>query len=180
MRKTVLLSAFTVVALAACSQDATSPVASARPALAVTYDASTGTGFVGKGDVQLAFGWNNQQLQSNAGGVRFSYNTTDKYTAVCTFTTGEGTRGEKTHDIDHKRTTTVASSVAYDARVRNQITGFTLTGLRETTPPGGEIPVVGGACMGNQGHDGTWTSVELTGASGGLFVHHAARSSLLQ
>lgn len=38
---------------------------------AVTFDASTGTGFVGKGDVQLAFGWNNKQLQANAAGVTF-------------------------------------------------------------------------------------------------------------
>src|SRR5918996_4693526 len=32
----------------------------------VTFDPSTGTGFVGKGDVQTAFGWNNKQLQNNA------------------------------------------------------------------------------------------------------------------
>lgn len=28
----------------------------------VTFDPGTGTGFVGKGDVQNAFGWNNAQL----------------------------------------------------------------------------------------------------------------------
>jgi hypothetical protein len=33
---------------------------------AVTFDVNTGFGFVGKGDVQLAFGWNNKALQTNA------------------------------------------------------------------------------------------------------------------
>ena len=35
-----------------------------------------GTGFVGKGDVQLAFNWNNATLQKNAVDVRFSYSAT--------------------------------------------------------------------------------------------------------
>jgi hypothetical protein len=39
---------------------------------AVTFNDTTGTGFVGKGDVQVAFGWNNKQLQTNATGVSFS------------------------------------------------------------------------------------------------------------
>jgi Spy/CpxP family protein refolding chaperone len=30
---------------------------------AVTFNPSTGIGFVGKGDVQNAFGWNNADLQ---------------------------------------------------------------------------------------------------------------------
>jgi hypothetical protein len=33
---------------------------------AVTFNPMTGEGFVGKGDVQLIYGWNNQQLQLNA------------------------------------------------------------------------------------------------------------------
>ena len=39
----------------------------------VQYDAATGKGFVGKGDVQTAFGWNNGDLQKNAAGVTFKY-----------------------------------------------------------------------------------------------------------
>jgi hypothetical protein len=52
------------------------PAASA----AVTLNAN-GTGFVGKGDVQTAFGWNNKQLQTNATGVSFSF-TQDATQAV--------------------------------------------------------------------------------------------------
>ena len=40
---------------------------------AVTFDPETGTGFVGKGDVQVAFGWNNAQFQANATGLSFAY-----------------------------------------------------------------------------------------------------------
>jgi hypothetical protein len=39
---------------------------------AVTFNSSTGTGFVGKGDVQIAYGWNNTSLQKNATGVTFT------------------------------------------------------------------------------------------------------------
>ena len=38
----------------------------------VQVDPATGAGFVGKGDVQTAFGWSNKTLQDNATSVRFS------------------------------------------------------------------------------------------------------------
>jgi hypothetical protein len=168
---------YMMAAAAAVASIATAAYAS------VTFDATTGTGFVGKGDVQLAFGWNNQALQANAAGVTFSYNATDSYEAVCSFTTGEGTRGEQTHNIDHNRSVTVTSSIAYEARKQTgglgQITGFNLTGLGATTESGGEVPVVGGACMGNEGHDGLWSSVNLVSSTGGLFVNHGGASVAL-
>jgi hypothetical protein len=37
---------------------------------------------VGKGDVQLAFGWNNAQAQQNAQALSFTYNTAETYTAL--------------------------------------------------------------------------------------------------
>ena len=39
----------------------------------VTYNPATGVGFVGKGNVQTAFGWNNAALQKNAEAVMFKY-----------------------------------------------------------------------------------------------------------
>ncbi len=56
----------------------------------VTFDPTTGAGFVGKGDVQTAFGWNNQALQANAADVTFSYNAVDTYSATCSWITGVG------------------------------------------------------------------------------------------
>lgn len=160
MRRTILIAAAAVAAALAFATPA---------AAAVTFDPATGTGFVGKGDVQLAFGWNNAALQGNAGGVTFSYTTADSYDAVCTWVTGEGTRGEKTHNVTHSTTTEVAGQVAYDARTHKQIDGFLLTGYGTVTESG-DIPVVGGACPGNEGTDGTWTSVTQTGSSAGLYT----------
>jgi hypothetical protein len=146
---------------------------------AVTFDPGTGVGFVGKGDVQLAFGWNNQALQANAAGVTFSYNVTDSYTATCTWVTGEGTRGERTHNVDHTTMTRVNGIVAYEARTRNQITGFNLTGFGEMTSVG-TVPVVGGPCPGNAGNDGVWSSVTANGSTGGLYVNYGGTSVRLQ
>lgn len=147
-------------------------------AQAYTLDPADGTGFVGKGEVQTPFGWNNAKLQANAAGVSFTYEVSDSYTAVCTWITGEGTRGQKTHNVDHRTSTSVASSVAYDARVKSQITGFTLKGFGATTTTGA-VPEVGGTCPGNPGTDGTWTSVTQTGSTGGLYVHHDSAVALL-
>ncbi|MEV0272400.1 hypothetical protein AB0H43_26790 [Hamadaea sp. NPDC050747] len=160
MRRTIMIAVAAAAAI----------LAVAAPAAAVvTFDAATGTGFVGKGDVQLAFGWNNATLQANAAGVSFSYTATDSYDAVCTWITGEGTRGEKTHNVTHSTTTEVAGQVTYDARTHKQIDGFQLTGYG-TVIESGEIPVVGGACPGNEGTDGTWSSVTQTGSSAGLYT----------
>ena len=131
----------------------------------VTFAPETGIGFVGKGDVQLAFGWNNAQLQSRAAGLTFTFEASESYTAVCTWTTGEGTRGEKTHNVKHTKSVGVTGDVAYDARSRNQITGFNLTGYAGTPTSLGEVPVLNGPCPGNPGTDGVWTSVALTSSS---------------
>ena len=148
-------------------------------AAAVTFDPETGKGFVGKGDVQIALGWNNKELQTNAEGVSFSYESLDTYEATCTFTTGEGTRGERIHNVDHKKKTSVDAAVSYDARVKNQITGFILTGWGITTTSG-SVPVEGEACPGNGGHGGVWSDVDLLSSSGGqLFVNHNRSSVLL-
>lgn len=139
---------------------------------AVTFDPATGTGFVGKGDVQLAFGWNNSALQANAGGVSFAYKVSTDYEGVCTWTTGEGTNGQRTHNIRHTETYGLLDTLAYDLRQRNQVTGFNLNGWDANTPPVtvGTVPTVGGACPGNEGHDGKWSSVTILGTSGDAIV----------
>jgi hypothetical protein len=43
----------------------------------ITFDGVTGVGFVGKGDVQYTFGWNNKGLQDNADSVKFQATSTD-------------------------------------------------------------------------------------------------------
>ena len=138
----------------------------------VTVD-SNGYGFVGKGDVQLAFGWNNAAAQRNANAVSFHMQSSADYEAVCTFTTGEGTRGERVHNVRHNRSTAVLSNIASDPRKTGQWTGYNLNGFGAVTTSGDPVPVVGEACMGNSGHDGVWSSVtELGSTGGGLFVSY--------
>jgi hypothetical protein len=88
----------------------------------VTYDPATGSGFVGKGDIQLLFGWNNKQLQDNAGSVQFRTSTISEVSWECTNTNNDKIQ-------ERERTTTSSQVVSVVARERNQITGFILTGF---------------------------------------------------
>jgi hypothetical protein len=153
---------------------------------AVTFDPSTGIGFVGKGDLQTPWGWNDAKLQSSAAGVSFYYHSSvsSLYSAVCTWTTGEGKKGETIHNVAHNRevVNVVSSSVACELRKNgndSKVTGFNLLGCtsQSSTVDANVAPVVGQPCMGNEGHDGLWTSVTLvssTSTPGGLYASSAA------
>lgn len=92
---------------------------------AVIFDPQTGMGFVGKGDVQLVYGWNNKQLQANAEFVEFravSEVVTER-SWVCT-----NQNNQNTQERERTTTTTIEGLVDSIARERNQITGFNLLG----------------------------------------------------
>jgi hypothetical protein len=93
---------------------------------AVTFDPLTGMGFVGKGDVQLALGYNNAQLQDNAGSLVFEMETT-----VVTEVSWECTNDRNEKIQVRQQTTTVETQAVLSSisRVKNQITGFFLTGF---------------------------------------------------
>jgi hypothetical protein len=95
----------------------------------VTFDAGTGAGFVGKGDVQLIYGWNNKALQDNAASVRFraSSSTITETTWTC-----DRDGGPQTQERANTTTTTTEGLVSSIARERNQITGFILSGYNGT------------------------------------------------
>ncbi len=67
---------------------------------AVTFDPATGTGFVGKGDVQLIYGWNNKQLQDNAANVQFRANS-EVVTEVSWTCTNSNNQNERPRADDH-------------------------------------------------------------------------------
>jgi hypothetical protein len=125
---------------------------------------SNGMGFVGKGDVQVAFGWNNATLQKNAAGVTFTSSQaaqqalSQSATQVGTMAVTQSVSREVSCVIEQKTKTfynegtrsgervgmrngsrggsrsgtlagTLKSAIAYDARVKNQITGFNLKGF---------------------------------------------------
>jgi hypothetical protein len=147
---------------------------------AVTFDSATGIGFVGKGDVQLAFGWNNPALQANASGVTFKYQAQEEYKYDCTFTVEVGRdRVLEPRTQNRGKETSINAVVAYDARLRQQITGFNLTGLGETIITGGEVPVEGGHCPGGPFDDGVISNVTLNSSTGGLYVIYGGVSVLL-
>lgn len=88
---------------------------------AVTFDPETGTGFVGKGDVQEPFGWNNKQLQDNASDVGFSFTDQATYSITC-----QTTAGPVTVTNTFFRVRNVNREVTYEARTQKQISGFKL------------------------------------------------------
>lgn len=146
----------------------------------VTFDPATGTGFVGKGDVQTCFGWNNAMLQANVGGLSFSYVTDATYDVVCEWTTGEGKKGQKTHRVTHHANVSVSNTVVFNARTHKQVDGFNLLGFSGTSGDG-DVPKVGDTkfCAGFEGTGAVVVSVTQTSSSGGLYVTYNGQSCLL-
>lgn len=135
---------------------------------AVTFDPSTGTGFVGKGDVQTALHYNNKQLQENANSLEFTYSSTS---ATETTWTCDRDGGPQSQERTNTTTTTVQGVVGTVARERNQITGFNLTGFSgaPTENTENEGPKVGSCPT-------FWTAIDLVEGDpvvtdGGLYVN---------
>jgi hypothetical protein len=88
---------------------------------AVDFDPATGTGFVGKGDVQLIYGWNNKQLQENVDKVRFQAVT--KFERTATWVCSDASKSGEKEQVKNAR-----GAVTAVARLKNQITGWSLNG----------------------------------------------------
>ena len=147
-------------------------------AIAAVNVSDEGVGFVGKGDVQLAFGWNNKDAQTKTPGVTFTHQSEDKYDVTCEWETETGGPRSKVieHDVTIKKTVGVNANIAYDARNKKQITGYNLNGF-EGTPviTGGSLPAVDDSCP--MAHaTAVVTEVTRTSSTGGLFVNHSGVS----
>lgn len=93
-------------------------------AATVTFN-RLGTGFVGKGDVQTAFGWNAAEFQRNASGVTFTYANDLIDVQRC----WQWQNGEIVGFWARNRLFDEDNVETYEARRHNQkITGFRLTG----------------------------------------------------
>lgn len=97
---------------------------------AVTFDPATGTGFVGKGDVQILYGWSNKQLQDNAGSLAFGYEASTTNTWTCSWDNPAG-KEVVTPRNNESTTTRLFSSIARENSKGKDgsITGFKLTGF---------------------------------------------------
>lgn len=94
----------------------------------VVYD-ENGVGFVGKGDIQSLFDWNNSQLQTNAAQLEFRFISAGTATWECEWFTGPT---QKRH-VQAVTSQAVNSSATVDPRKNNKgmITGFNLNGTVE-------------------------------------------------
>ena len=113
-------------------------VAAGAAFAAYTFDPATGTGFVGKGDVQLIYGYNNQQLQTNASKIDFRAITTSETSWTCS--RPAPTPQDPNREITQQRNNTttaqgLATTVAREtSKGKNgPVTGFNLTGY--DSPP---------------------------------------------
>jgi hypothetical protein len=124
------------VFVTACQDNVTTPTDAPVVMAAVTVDANTGIGFVGKGDVQYTFTWNNQALQANAALVRFrrvsSVVTSSTWECTKTVVLGNGTIKYIEQLRANTTTSTFQGIITSIARERNQITGFNLSGYLGT------------------------------------------------
>jgi hypothetical protein len=130
----------------------------------VKYDPEAGTGFVGKGEVQDAFAWNDAAFQQNASSIGFFYGASWSYTVICT-----GASGSQTYLVGGG-----VGIVEIDAEARTnpkgKVTGFNLLGYR-SSPEQSEAPRVGDACGGGTIAPGMLTSVKFNDDRGDmLFV----------
>jgi hypothetical protein len=149
----------------------------------IDFDVSDGTGFVGKGDVQAAFGWNNHDLQENADDVWFSVNLTNTYTYVCFWLTGPA-HNRREHRVTRTVEVGVSGDIVHTVRRNPQdgATGFVLNGYSEDleVETGGALPHVGDPCPGNPGTGAVVESAGYAGgAGGGLYVHFEDQSVLI-
>ena len=130
-------------------------------AAAVTFDPATGTGFVGKGDVQLALGMNNAQLQAAARSLAFTYSDEATYDVPC-WKEVQNRRETVINRKTYQRSRQVNGSVAYDVRAKNQVSGFNLIGYSSFSSTGGNL-----SCPSGWEADG---DPILVGASGGVLA----------
>lgn len=105
----------------------------------VIFYPDSGTGFVGKGDVQTVLGLNDRQLSQLAleNGVEFTFGEGTTYTWDC-YTNGR----YQNYSTDGTTTHTVGSNLQFNTRTggtrgtgMKDITGFVLTGLLPGATP---------------------------------------------
>ncbi len=153
MQKRTVVAAITGVAIFATA------------AFAATNLNPDGTGFAGKGDIQVPFGWNDATLQKEAKAVAFTYVSQETYDLVCAKTI-ETRRETRIVRVERESTSSVNADVIYDTRKnsKDKVTGFNLNGFANT------VTVEGTGC--NSGEDEE--SRQLDSSSTTLTASHSS------
>lgn len=145
-----MLQKSVVLGLAAAVSFTLAGMASAE----VTINPGTGVGFVGKGDVQLVCGWNNTQLQANAGQVKFKFVETVEFDVPC-IKENQAQTLRNTFNREKSVNSTVAGTIRKNSQ--QDVTGFNLTGFGTSTTTGNV------SCPGGWEADGDPVEVGSTG-----------------
>ena len=153
---------------------AASIAALAIPTVAIASVAvDNGVGFVGKGDVQSALGWNNAAFDKGAASLKFTAGA-EKVIADYKMSCFNGTTGAIDAEVSHQiisqpGTTTVTATPVFNAGNGKQIIGFDLTGQTSGfTATGGatlrEVPCPDGSFMYmNLGQGDLFGKTQITG-----------------
>jgi len=194
----VRAAALLTVAVGACHDTTPAPsriTPADTPSLDVNYSPTTGTGFVGKGDVQTVLAMNNAQLQKAAGSLVFTYVLTNTYEVVNAWASGNV---DNPVSLNYHTATVTTIAVLNDVvtylsrnNPKSDVTGFNLTGFGATTVTG-TIPVPsptvthttdqlpayydanGNLALYLGGDNKAILSVTLLDSVGGLFVNGVA------
>lgn len=137
------------------------------PAFAEVDVDSTGNGWIGKGDVQLALDWNNHDLQANYGLLSFAINATTTTIWTCVHYNGAG----KPVFNPRENIATGGGALLVDPRFnpQNNVTGFFALGFvggGSSTSSGNAL----GSCPSGNGSTVVPGSVSTTSTGGGLSV----------
>ncbi len=144
-----------------------------------------GTGFIGKGDVQLPFGWNNKALQDNAAGVTFriesNSTTVTEKSWICTNSNNEKTQERERTTTATTSTQALLSSVSREivkGGKQGAVNGFNLNGF--AGDPVTESSQTTDGPRENSCPEGPWSLTTAAGdpeeisseTSGGVYAKH--------
>ena len=117
--------------ITACQTDVTAPSVTALPggASQAIVDNGDGTWFVGKGDVQTFFGWNNPRMQANAAYIEFriASSTTTTWTCTKLQVLGNGNTNEIVQNRQNSSSTQGVFTTQGRTNSQGPVTGFNLT-----------------------------------------------------
>jgi hypothetical protein len=90
--------------------------------------------YIGKGNVQTLFGWNNATMQTNHQAVSFQYKTMARYSYTCEWTINAGPQ-TLDQDVNVFGVTRINATIISDSRKTGQWTGWNLTPPSELAQP---------------------------------------------
>ena len=153
---------------------------SAAVLAAVEWTPESG-GFVGKGDVQSLFGWNNASMQANATDVTFVYEATGGYSFECEWWTGPD-HNRRHHTNTKTVDMNVNAAVTGTRRVTGQFTGWNLDPLAASTEDVAYPTDADCGAEGNGMKSIVPGSIEPLGSNGGgaLYAEHNGVRQLLK